>query len=311
MTADGRRLRLRLALVGLIGVVTPLLVLLAVAAWTTEDVRVGADGSTVSERGGLSWWIPVTVTLLVVPAAAVAWWWAGREVALHTQAAEAVEEQRRLIEDASHRLRTPIAVLLANADVTLVDPNPSIEELRTALETSRSTAAAMQLAVEGLLGEARGRRLDAERSTTDVVAIVAHACTPHLSHAAAKNVAIRRTGPGRLTASVDAASLERAIEAIVDNAVRLSPPGAEVIVSIAGDDEIATIGVSDQGSGISDADHPHVFERYWTTDPSHSGIGLDVVAEAARGAFEVIVESPLTELGGTRFTLVIPRQRTE
>ena len=301
------RLRIRLAVIGLVGVVTPLLMLLAVAAWTTEEVYVSSDGSSLTTRGGLSAWIPVTVALLVVPAAVVTWWWAGREVALHAKAARAVDDQRRLIEDTSHRLRTPIAVLLANADVALAEPQPTVDDLIGALRASRETAAGMQRAVEGLLSEARIRRLDAEWSV-DVTDVIARVCRAHASHAATKQVAVRRTGPGHLITSVDAPGLERAIDAIVDNAIRHAPPATDVVVSTSCDNDNVTITITDHGPGIAPEHRARIFERYWTTDAARNGIGLGVVAEAARDSFSVDVESPLGPDGGTTFKLTIRRR---
>lgn len=306
MSSPSTRLRLRFAVLGAISVLTPLLVLLAVAAWTTEEVRTAADGTTVVETEGLSAWIPVTVALLVIPAAAAAWWWAGREVALQGRATRAVQDQRRLIEDASHQLRTPIAVLMANADVTLADANPTMDDVRAALQTSRDTGAAMQRVVEGLLTDARARRVEAGRDTTDVVAIAARACGAHASQSDTKGVAVRRTGPGHLVAAVDPLALERAIDALVDNAIRHSPPGAEVVVAITSDDDAIRISVTDQGPGIVAAHHADVFRRYWTTDADRNGIGLAVVAEASRDAFIVDFTSPLGEHGGTTFELRLP-----
>lgn len=309
MSSPPTPLRLRFAVLGAISVLTPLLVLLAVAAWTTEEVRTAADGTTVVETGGLSAWIPLTVALLVIPAAAAAWWWAGKEAALQGRATRAVEDQRRLVEDASHQLRTPIAVLMANADVSLAEADPTVDDVRAALRASRDTAAAMQRVVEDLLTDARVRRLEADSAGTDVIALAAQVCGAHASHAGARGVVVQRTGPGHLVAAVDPLALERALDALVDNAIRHSPPGAEVVVAITCDDEAIRISVTDHGPGIAPAHHDQVFRRYWTTDPARSGIGLAVVAEAGRGAFAIDLASPLDEHGGTTFELRLPRGR--
>jgi signal transduction histidine kinase len=291
-----------------IGVVTPLLVLLAVAAWTSEERQIGADGSAVTETSGVSPWIPITIGALVVPAALAAWWWAGREVELQARTARAVDDERQLVEDVSHQLRTPIAVLLANADVTLADETASVDDLRAALRASRDTGASMQLAVERLLVDARARRRDADRPQTDLVAIVARACRVHAERAAERGIAIRRTGPGRLTAAVDNAALGRALDAIIDNAVRHAPDGSDVRVVVSGTagDGLVRITVTDTGPGIPTEHHHDVFRRYWTSDPAGSGIGLAIVAEAARDAFEVELTSPTSATGGTAITLHIP-----
>jgi len=246
----------------------------------------------------------------VVPTAVAAWWWAGREVALHVQAARAVEDQRRLIEDTSHRLRTPLAVLLANVDVTLAEPSASDDELRDALRASRHAAASMHTVVEDLLAGARTRHLETERRTVDLVAVTAGVCRAHADRAAGEGISIRRTGPGHLIARTDGRALERAIDAIVDNAVRHAPPHTEIHVAVAGDDHGATIRVTDQGPGIPPDQHARLFERYWTTDPTRTGIGLAVAAEAARDLFTIDVESPLGPSGGTRFTITAPRPPT-
>jgi len=309
MNSGSSRLRLRLAVLGVIGIVTPLLVLLAVAAWTSEEREVSSDGTSVSATGGVSPWIAITIAVLVIPAALVAWWWAGREVELQARAARAVDDERRLIEDVSHQLRTPIAVLLTNADVVLADDTASDDDLRAALRVSRDTGTSMQATVEQLLTDARGRRLVADRPTTDLVAIVARVCQLHAERAAARRVAIRRTGPGRLTAAIDEAALTRAIDAIIDNAVRHAPDDSDVRVVLSSgtaDDARTTISVSDTGPGIPIEHHDDVFRRYWTTDPASSGIGLAIVAEAARDAFDVELISPTSATGGTTVTLRIP-----
>lgn len=309
MNGRASPLRVRLAVLGVVGVVTPLLVLLAVAAWTSEETQVSSDGSSVTETSGVSPWIPITIAVLVVPTALAAWWWAGREVALQARAARAVDDERRLVEDVSHQLRTPIAVLLANADVTLADETASVGDLRAALQTSRETGASMQAVVEHLLVDARARRLDADRPQTDLVAIVARVCQVHAERAAARGVAVRRTGPGRLPVAVDEAALSRALDALVDNAVRHAPDGSEVRVAVSGGpagDGSATIAVTDAGPGIPAEHHADVFRRYWTTDPASSGIGLAIVAEAARDAFDVELTSPTSATGGTEITLRIP-----
>jgi signal transduction histidine kinase len=72
------------------------------------------------------------------------------------------------------------------------------------------------------------------------------------------------------------------------------------------DDGNATVTVTDDGPGIPAEHHDHVFDRYWTTDPDSSGIGLAIVAEAARDAFEVTLTSPTGPTGGTAITLSLP-----
>jgi signal transduction histidine kinase len=297
----------------MVGVLAPLLVLLVVVLWTTEDVDVTTiDGTaaTTVERDAPSPWVPTTVALLALPVAAAAWWWAGREVVLHERAARAVDDRRRLVEDASHNLRTPIAVLLTNADVTLSDPDASVEQLRSAVQASRDTAASMHSAVEDLLDSARARRrFGDDGSGTDLVAIAADVASAHAEQADAAGVTIQRTGPGRLAVPLDEGPLARAVDAIVDNAVRHSPAGSEVVlaVALASEGAAATLSVTDRGPGISRSHHADVFRRYWTNGSGGgNGIGLAMAAEAAQEGFTIDLDSPLGPDGGTTFTLTIP-----
>jgi len=162
----------------------------------------------------------------------------------------------------------------------------------------------MQTVVEHLLVDARARCLDADRPQTDLVAIVARVCQVHAERAAVRGVTIRRTGPGRLAVAVDEAALCRALDAIVDNAVRHAPDDTDVRVAVSGGAS-ATITVTDAGPGIPAEHQEDVFRRYWTTDPASSGIGLAIVAEAARDAFDVELTSPTAATGGTAITLRI------
>lgn len=299
---SGASLRARLALLGLIGVVVPLLVLLAVSAWTQEEVKEFSDGTSATSTAGLSAWVPITVGILVIPAAVASWWWAGREVRLQERLAGTTAVQRQLLEDASHQLRTPLAVLLTNAEVTLADPSATETDLREALLTTRQTAERMRLVVEDLLSDARARQ-GASSAGADLAAIADRTCATYRNAAAARGVRVRRTGVERLPLPVDGAAIARAVDALVDNAVRHSPAGSEVLVEVARENGSAVLAVTDAGPGIPAADQPHVFERYWTTAEGHSGIGLAIVAQVAAAHGGVQIDSPHGPAGGTQVRL--------
>ncbi|MGL5826968.1 MAG: ATP-binding protein, partial [Nocardioides sp.] len=109
----------------------------------------------------------------------------------------------------------------------------------------------------------------------------------------------------RFLAAADGPSVERALSNLVDNAMRLSPPGGVVDVVVGEHGGRAFVAVEDDGPGISPEDVPHLFERYWRRGsdqaPGH-GIGLALVAQVAAAHDGVEVESPAGERS-TRFTL--------
>jgi signal transduction histidine kinase len=344
-------LRLRLAAVGLVGVLVPLLVLLAVSLVSDETTTTTASADVTERTRGLSPWVPVTAALLAVPAAVGAWWWAGRAVGpirrittvaddiqatsldrrIHLadapaevqaladsfdrmldRLAAASDVQRRLVEDTSHQLRTPLAVLATNADVALADPDATTDDLRDALRSTRATVDRLCTIVDDLLADARAQHHTAAGAGNDLVVIATHARDVYADAAHARGVDIRVTAPPQLTAAVDGPSVARSVGSLIDNAIRHSPPGGVVAVEVGTTDGRAFVAVTDQGPGI-DAEHrDRIFDRYWSTgsaphaasaDDERLGIGLAVVRQVGDAHEGVVVESPLGPEGGTRFTL--------
>ena len=106
------------------------------------------------------------------------------------------------------------------------------------------------------------------------------------------------------------ADLETALLNLLDNAVRFSPAGAMVRVSVAGGPERVTVTIRDAGPGISPQNLPRIFDRFFTTDAARDGTGLGLaivkaVAEAHGGA--VRAESAPGE--GATFILTLPARR--
>jgi signal transduction histidine kinase len=348
-------LRVRLAVVGLVGVLLPLAVLLVVAAELDEQqVRTAVDGSdgadavdgVVTERTrGLSPWVPATAAVLALPAAVAAWWWAGRAVVPLRRIAAVADEiqatsldrriglldappevqalagsfdrmldrlgaaasvQQRLVEDASHQLRTPLAVLLTNAEVTLADPDAPRERLRRALTDSRDAAERLRGVIDDLLVTARTEHRAATRVAADLAAIARDAAATYAALAGGAGVELVVRGPERLPAAADGSAVARAVASLVENAIRHSSPGGTVVVHAGGDDAGPFVAVADEGPGVDPAHRDRIFDRYWTTDGPDErglGIGLAVVRQVAEAHEGVTVDSPLGPSGGTRFTL--------
>src|SRR4029079_4437827 len=104
----------------------------------------------------------------------------------------------------------------------------------------------------------------------------------------------------------DAAAIERALTNLLDNAAKWSPPGGTVTVPLQNGEVI----VDDEGTGISDTDLPHVFERFYRSADSRSmpgsGLGLSIVAQVAE-RHAGSVEAGRSPSGGTRMTFSLPR----
>jgi two-component system sensor histidine kinase MprB len=190
-----------------------------------------------------------------------------------------VESQRKLVADASHELRTPIASLRANIQ-TLGEADRLPPQEREALradvvgELDELTALVADV-VELARGAAPAELADEVRLDQIVDAVVERA------RARAGGRVDFRVRSEPTVVRGDPRRIHRAISNLVDNAVKWSPPGGPVELDLTG----GTLTVRDHGPGFDDEDLPHVFERFYRADGARglpgSGLGLAIVRQAA------------------------------
>jgi two-component system sensor histidine kinase MprB len=218
---------------------------------------------------------------------------------------EARLRQRRLIADAGHELRTPLTSLRTNIDLLAqsereggLDPAERaglIGDVRAQLEE-------MSTLVTDLMELAREDPPEADRDTVDFADVVRDALTR-----------VRRRAP-EVTFSADLRSwtvegdpslLARAVTNLLDNAANWSPQGGTVHVRL----REGVLQVSDEGPGISAADLPHVFERFYRSTEARgrpgSGLGLAIVRAAADRHGGTVSAGP-SEHGGAVLTMTVP-----
>ena len=241
----------------------------------------------------------------------------GRLEAAFTRQEEALSRQRRFAADASHELRTPLTSIAGYArmlkDWGLEDSKAAREGVAAILEESER----MRGLVESLLTLARG---DADTSLEltpgDLGAIAADAAKAARA-AVGDKVVVEYVPPrNNVQLSFDRARIRQAAAILLDNAVKYTPEGGYVVVSVGEEDGWARLGVSDTGIGIPKDELPLVFERFHRVDSartqsltqSGAGLGLSIARQIARAhGGEIDVESESGE--GSAFTLWIPRNR--
>jgi two-component system, OmpR family, sensor kinase len=223
---------------------------------------------------------------------------------------ETLARQRRFVADASHELRTPLTSISGYAALLERKGLRDHEVAEASVQAIRRSSQRMENLVEDLLCLAGGdEEAPMHPCYQDLGAIVSEVV--HTARAAARGkVAIRYVAPvDTLCANFDRTRIEQALGILLDNAVKYTPRGGEVTVTVSEHDGWVDLKVSDTGIGISRDQIPFIFERFYRADEARtaggSGLGLSIaqqIAEAHGGA--ITVES--TNDGGSTFVLRIP-----
>ncbi|GAA5207114.1 sensor histidine kinase [Microbacterium kyungheense] len=254
--------------------------------------------------------VAIAVGLLGVVLLGLIAWYVSRRAA--QPLADALEVQRRFVADASHELRTPLTTLTARIQLAQhrVDRGGDVDAVLAQL---RHDAAVMDAVLTDLLvsAESAGARPQDASATVSVAEAARDAIRVIEPRASERGVTLVAEALPALHAGAEATSLTRALVALLDNAVRYSPPGSVIAVRARRAGRRIEVRVSDQGTGITGIDPEHLFERFARSDAPEAdgrrgfGLGLALVSDiATRFGGSVRVES--TSGDGTTFLLELP-----
>lgn len=224
---------------------------------------------------------------------------------------EAFDSQQRFIQETSHELRNPLAVIRTNLDVALADPDASAEDLRRTAELVGRTSARMSRLVDDLLVYARRGAPAHEVGPVDLAPVVVEAEEEFLAPAGARGITLSVTAPAGTVVRGDRIALRRALANLLTNAVRLAPEGSTISVGTGTHEGRVWLSVADEGPGIAAEDRVKVFQRFWrgkqasSREDGRSGLGLAIVDQIARD-HEGSVELTASPQGGSVFTLWFP-----
>jgi two-component system, OmpR family, sensor histidine kinase BaeS len=221
----------------------------------------------------------------------------------------AAQEQLRrdLVADVAHELRTPVAVLQANCEALLDGVVPHSREQTASLHEEVLRLARI---VDDLqtLAAAKAAALQLDIQPFDLAQIASDAADAWETSFAAAGLALtRQLRPAPIDA--DPGRIHQIIDNLLNNALKFTPAGGRVAITLRCLNGNACLQISDTGIGIAKADQPHLFERLWrgtnAEQTTGTGIGLAVATEltqAHRGTIEVCSEPD----HGSEFTLVLP-----
>ena len=224
-----------------------------------------------------------------------------------------VRRMTQFTADASHDLRTPIALIRTSAELALRRPRDEAE-YRETLARILSTSEETTHLIENLLALARADAgvADLRFEDLDLVPHVEKIASEAGILTAGKGIRFSQELPAiPVQVSANPAAIERLLFILLDNAVKYTPAGGEITMRLSNGAGNARLEIRDTGIGIDAKDMPHVFERFYRADqarsrePGGSGLGLAIaqwIVEMHRGSIEVD-----SELGrGSRFRVSLP-----
>jgi heavy metal sensor kinase len=218
--------------------------------------------------------------------------------------------QRRFVADVGHELRTPLTVIKGNVDLirkfrTIDDE--SLDSIES--ETDRLTRLVGDLL---LLAQAESGKLPLARRTVELDTLVLEAMQT-MRVLAKDRLTLKLGDIDQVLVCGDADRLKQVIVNLIGNAIKYTPSGGEVMVSLGKDKSQARLTVADDGPGIPVEDMPHIFERFYRGEKSRTrgrdgkgfGLGLSIAYWIVRN-HNGIIDATAREPHGTIFTIRLP-----
>jgi signal transduction histidine kinase len=223
---------------------------------------------------------------------------------------QAMEKQKQFTADASHELRTPLAVMQTNLEVVLREKEWNKEKERALIVSAVDEVKLMTKMTQDLLTLSRLESKQEVYSLNRInLAQIAEQATRKIQNIATKNqIQLSTVYSESIFIKGDAEAAQQLITNILSNAIKFTPAGGSVNITVSRHDAKAIIRVQDTGMGIAKEDLSHVFERFYRADRARgqgggTGLGLSIAQEIVRkhnGA--ITIESEIGK--GTLVTIV-------
>ena len=224
---------------------------------------------------------------------------------------ELFEKQRRFTGDISHELRSPLTTILGNLSLLRRAKNLPEEEQREMLDEMYSEAERMHRLISDLLLLSQADSgLSINRAPVELDTLMLEAYRM-ARRRAGDRLNIQLTHEDQAVVMGDADRLRQVLDNLINNAIRYTPAGGRIELSLHCTGNEAVITVADTGQGIAPEDLPHIFDRFYRADKARTraaggtGLGLSIVkwiVDAHHGRVEV--ESTLGE--GSTFRIHLP-----
>ncbi|MEV4973144.1 sensor histidine kinase [Streptomyces scopuliridis] len=218
---------------------------------------------------------------------------------------DVLEQQRAFVADASHQLRNPLAALLLRIELLGLELPEGNEEIASV----RTEGKRLAQVLDDLLDLALAEHAAADLRLTDIGEVAAERVAAWRALAEEKGVRLTEHRAA-VTAWADPIALSSALDAVIDNALKFTPAGEEVTVTVARNGTTSKIVINDGGPGLTDDELARIGDRFWRSNRHQnikgSGLGLSISrALLAAGGGSIAYEHG--EPRGLRVTLSVPR----
>ena len=226
----------------------------------------------------------------------------------------AFNDEKQFTNDASHELRTPTAVIMAQSEFALSDPDDK-EEVISSLKTILKESKKMDTLVSQLLILARADHgtLKLAVEHTDISLLAEETCESLRPFASAKNITIRTKCDEGVYLDVDPVFFSKVYDNLINNAIKYGKEGGHITVAVHQNHEMVNsekgiiITIKDDGIGISEDALPHIFDRFYRENRSFAkdsiGLGLPIVGWiVAKHGGNITCSSKKDK--GTTFTII-------
>jgi signal transduction histidine kinase len=222
---------------------------------------------------------------------------------------DVLEQQRAFVADASHQLRNPLSALLLRIELLALELPEGNEEIASV----RTEGKRLAQVLDDLLDLALAEHAAADLRLTDIGALADERMAAWRPLAEEKGV--RLSGERRaVTAWADPVALSSVLDAVIDNALKFTPTGEEVTVTVAAGGDTCTIVVADHGPGLTSEELERVGDRFWRSNRHQnikgSGLGLSISRVLLTAGGGSITYAP-NEPHGLRVTVTVPRTRPQ